>query len=96
MKLAVIPARGGSKRIPRKNIRPFCGKPIIAWSIAAARQSGCFDRVIVSTDDLSVRADVASPTTKGKAQQVLKEYLASRPAERDTLQVVPVHELEAA
>lgn len=58
MRLAVIPARGGSKRIPRKNIRPFCGKPIIAWSIEAARQSGCFDCVIVSTDDAEI-ADVA-------------------------------------
>lgn len=51
MRLAVIPARGGSKRIPRKNIRPFGGRPMIAWSIDAALQSGCFDRVIVSTDD---------------------------------------------
>ncbi len=51
MRLAIIPARGGSKRIPRKNIRLFGGKPIISWSIAAARQSGCFDRIIVSTDD---------------------------------------------
>jgi len=51
MKLAVIPARGGSKRIPRKNIKVFNSKPIIAWSIEAARQSGCFDRIIVSTDD---------------------------------------------
>jgi N-acylneuraminate cytidylyltransferase len=54
VKLAVIPARGGSKRIPRKNIRPFCGRPIIAWSIAAARDSDCFDRVIVSTDDAEI------------------------------------------
>lgn len=51
MRLAIIPARGGSKRIPRKNIRPFGGKPMIAWSIEAAQNSGCFDRVIVSTDD---------------------------------------------
>jgi len=51
VKLAVIPARGGSKRIPHKNIKPFCGRPIIAWSIAAARDSGCFERIIVSTDD---------------------------------------------
>lgn len=51
MRLAIIPARGGSKRIPRKNIKPFCGKPMIAWSIEAALQSGCFDSVIVSTDD---------------------------------------------
>ena len=51
MKLCVIPARGGSKRIPRKNIREFGGKPMIAWSIKAALASGCFDQVIVSTDD---------------------------------------------
>jgi len=51
MRLAVIPARGGSKRIPRKNIRPFLGKPMIGWSIEVALKSGCFDRVIVSTDD---------------------------------------------
>lgn len=48
---AIIPARGGSKRIPRKNIRLFNGIPMIAWSIQAAINSGCFDRVIVSTDD---------------------------------------------
>lgn len=56
MKLAVIPARGGSKRIPGKNIKPFGGKPIIAWSIEAARDSGCFDRIIVSTDDDAIAA----------------------------------------
>jgi pseudaminic acid cytidylyltransferase len=51
MKIAVIPARGGSKRIPRKNIKPFGGLPMIAWSIRAALASQCFDRIIVSTDD---------------------------------------------
>lgn len=49
--IAIIPARGGSKRIPRKNIRPFMGKPIIAYSIEVALQSGLFDEVMVSTDD---------------------------------------------
>lgn len=58
MRLAVIPARGGSKRIPRKNLRDFCGRPMISWSIDAARDSGCFDRVIVSTDDDEI-ADIA-------------------------------------
>jgi N-acylneuraminate cytidylyltransferase len=58
MKVAVIPARGGSKRIPRKNIKLFCGRPIIAWSIEAALQSGCFDHVVVSTDDTEI-AEVA-------------------------------------
>lgn len=58
MRIAIIPARGGSKRIPLKNIKPFCGKPMIAWSIEAALQSACFDQVIVSTDDAEI-AEVA-------------------------------------
>ncbi len=56
--VAVIPARGGSQRIPRKNIKNFHGKPIIAYSIQTALNSGCFDRVIVSTDDEEI-ADIA-------------------------------------
>ena len=58
MKIAVIPARGGSKRIPRKNIKEFCGKPMIAWTIASALESRLFDRIIVSTDDCEI-ADIA-------------------------------------
>jgi N-acylneuraminate cytidylyltransferase len=58
MNICVIPARGGSKRIPKKNIRDFNGKPIIAYSIDVAVKSNLFDRVIVSTDD-SVIADIA-------------------------------------
>lgn len=58
MKIAIIPARGGSKRILRKNIKGFCGKPMIAWSIEAAKKSGLFDHIIVSTDDVEI-ADVA-------------------------------------
>ena len=65
-RIAVIPARGGSKRIPRKNIRPFCGKPMIAWPIEAAIKSELFDQVIVSTDDEEIA-------------QVAKEYGASVP-----------------
>ena len=56
MRVAIIPARGGSKRIPRKNIKLFHGKPLIAYSIEAARNSGCFDQVIVSTDDPEIAA----------------------------------------
>lgn len=58
MNIAIIPARGGSKRIPRKNIKLFNGKPMIAWSIEAAQASRLFDRIIVSTDDIEI-ADVA-------------------------------------
>ena len=50
--LAIIPARGGSKRIPHKNIKPFLGRPIIAYSIEAALGSGLFEEVMVSTDDV--------------------------------------------
>lgn len=58
MRLCVIPARGGSKRIPRKNIKEFFGQPIISYSIKVAIASKCFDRVIVSTDDYEI-AEVA-------------------------------------
>jgi pseudaminic acid cytidylyltransferase len=58
MRIAVIPARGGSKRIPRKNIRDFFGKPMISWSIEAAKGSGIFDLIIVSTDDSEI-AEIA-------------------------------------
>jgi pseudaminic acid cytidylyltransferase len=58
MKIAVIPARGGSKRIPRKNVKDFCGYPMIAWPIEAAKASRLFDHIIVSTDDAEI-AEVA-------------------------------------
>lgn len=54
MTVAIIPARGGSKRIPKKNIKNFHGKPIIAYSIESALESGIFSRVIVSTDDIEI------------------------------------------
>ncbi|MGN0425600.1 MAG: pseudaminic acid cytidylyltransferase [Acetatifactor sp.] len=56
--LAIITARGGSKRIPRKNIKLFCGKPILQYSIEAALDSGCFDQVMVSTEDAEI-AEIA-------------------------------------
>ena len=58
MSICIIPARGNSKRIPRKNIKNFCGKPMIAWSIEKATQSGCFDQIIVNTDDDEI-ADIS-------------------------------------
>ena len=51
MRIAVIPARGGSKRIPRKNIKEFCGQAMIAWPINLVKKCGLFDHIIVSTDD---------------------------------------------
>lgn len=59
MSICVIPARGGSRRIPRKNLKVFCGAPIILYSIKTAQDCGLFDRVIVSTDDLDI-GEVAS------------------------------------
>ena len=67
--LAIIPARGGSKRIPHKNIKEFLGKPIIAYSIEAALKSGLFDEVMVSTDDEQIVA-------------IAKQYGASVPSMR--------------
>jgi pseudaminic acid cytidylyltransferase len=58
MRVAIIPARGGSKRIPRKNIKLFHGKPMISWSIKTALESKIFDRIIVSTDDSEI-AEIA-------------------------------------
>lgn len=58
MNVAIIPARGGSKRIPGKNVKDFCGRPIISYSISAAVESGCFDKIIISTDDEDI-AEVA-------------------------------------
>ena len=57
-RIAIIPARGGSKRIPRKNIKEFCGKPILAYSVEAALNSKLFDEVMVSTDDNEI-AEIA-------------------------------------
>jgi len=87
MNIAIIPARGGSRRIPRKNIKIFHGKPIIAYSIEAARKSNKFECVVVTTDDSEI-ASVAfeygatvyrRPSSLGKdeigTQQVVRECL---------------------
>jgi pseudaminic acid CMP-transferase len=89
MSVAIIPARGGSKRIPRKNIKDFGGRPMIAHSIVAALESGCFDRVLVSTDD---------PEIAEVARQWGADVPFMRPAELsdDTTATAPVilHALE--
>ena len=58
MSICIIPARGGSKRIPRKNVKLFCGKPIIEWTVSAAQSAGIFERIIVSTDDVEIMETV--------------------------------------
>ncbi len=83
-RLAIIPARSGSKRIPDKNIRDFFGKPVIAYSIAAAQQSGLFDAIHVSTDDdaiaaiaakFGVRPDFARPAALAGDDAPLRDVL---------------------
>ena len=59
MNIVIIPARGGSKRIPKKNLRAFRGKPMISWPIQAAKKANCFDKIIVSTDSTEI-ASIAS------------------------------------
>lgn len=89
MKLAVIPARGGSKRIPRKNIKMFCGKPMIVWSIEAALQSGCFDEVIVSTDDEEIAAVAQEAGAKVpfmRPRELADDYTGTIPVIRHAIQ----------
>ena len=68
--LAIIPARGGSKRLPRKNIADFHGKPLIQWTIEAAQKSGCFSEIIVSTDDEEIAAVAAKCWAKVERRSV--------------------------
>ncbi|NHI01395.1 pseudaminic acid cytidylyltransferase [Oceanimonas sp. MB9] len=94
-RVAIIPARGGSKRIPRKNIKTFCGKPMIAWSIAAAKVSGCFDKIIVSTDDLEI-AETArhwgAETPFMRPAALSDDYTGTIPVIRHAVQWLQAHE----
>ena len=83
MRLCIIPARGGSKRIPRKNIKEFHGHPIIAYSINAAIASQCFDKIIVSTDD----QEIADISIKYGAEV---PYLREAELSNDSIHVLPV------
>jgi pseudaminic acid cytidylyltransferase len=82
MNIAIIPARGGSKRIPKKNIREFCGKPIMAWPIETAQKSGLFDRIIVSTDDekiARVARQYGADVPFMRPRELADDYTATRP-----------------
>lgn len=82
MNIAVIPARGGSKRIPRKNVKEFAGKPMIAYAITAARESGLFEHVIVSTDDVQigeVAREWGAETPFVRPQDLANDYTATAP-----------------
>lgn len=85
--VAIIPARGGSRRIPRKNIRMFHGKPIIAYSIEAAKKSGLFDIVYVSTDDHDI-AEVAIDCGAmhiGRSEEMARDEVGTQEVMRDAL-----------
>ncbi len=91
MNIAIIPARGGSKRIPRKNLRPFCGKPIIAYSIEAARAAGVFDRIIVSTDDAEIQAmarEFGAETPFTRPPELADDHATTVPVIRHAVQWV--------
>lgn len=96
MRVAVIPARGGSKRIPRKNVKDFCGKPMIAWSIDAALACGCFDKVIVSTDDQDI-ADTArqwgAEVPFIRPEKLADDYTGTIPVIRHAVQWLQAHDI---
>lgn len=95
MRVAIIPARGGSKRIPRKNLKEFCGKPMIVWSIEAAKASGCFDKIIVSTDDQEI-ADIArewgAEVPFMRPPELSDDFTGTIPVIRHALQWLETHE----
>lgn len=95
--VVIIPARGGSKRIPRKNVKEFCGKPMIAWSIEAAKASGCFDKIIVSTDDREI-ADVAerwgAEVPFLRPNGLADDYTGTLPVIRHAVQWLSSHDVE--
>ncbi|NRH26810.1 pseudaminic acid cytidylyltransferase [Pseudomonas sp. MS19] len=89
MKLAVIPARGGSKRIPRKNIKNFCGKPMIAWSIEVALASGCFEHIVVSTDDdyiAEVAREYGASVPFTRPDELSGDYIGTTPVVNHAIQ----------
>lgn len=88
MRIAIIPARGGSKRIPRKNVREFRGKPMIAWSIEAALESLCFDQVVVTTDDediAKIAKDYGASVPFMRPAALADDYTATIPVLRHAL-----------
>lgn len=94
MNIAIIPARGGSKRIPRKNIKAFCGQPMLAYPIKAALNSGVIDRVIVSTDDAEI-ADIArqygAEVPFFRPAELADDYTGTTDVIRHTLQALLKH-----
>lgn len=87
--IAIIPARGGSKRIPRKNIRPFHGRPLISWSIRNLLESGIFSRVVVSTDDrevASISVDYGAEVPFLRPRELSDDRCPTAPVARHAIQ----------
>lgn len=87
--VVIIPARGGSKRIPRKNIRPFAGLPAMGWPLRAARASGCAARLVVSTDDAEIAATaraLGAETPFVRAPELSNDYAGTTEVVRDAVQ----------
>ena len=94
MNICVIPARGGSKRIPRKNIKKFNGKPIIAYSIEAALASSCIDQVIVSTDDQEiseVAKEYGAQVPFIRPEKLSTDYIATNPVISHAVEWMETH-----
>jgi pseudaminic acid cytidylyltransferase len=89
MNIAIIPARGGSKRIPRKNIKMFCGQPMIAYAIKAAQDSGLFERVLVSTDDAEIKTianSLGAETPFVRPAELANDFTATVPVVAHAIQ----------
>lgn len=89
MNIAIIPARGGSKRIPRKNIKEFCGQPMLAYPIKAALESGVIDKVIVSTEDEEIAVvarEYGAEVPFYRPVALADDHTGTSPVVRDTLQ----------
>lgn len=88
MKVGIIPARGGSKRIPGKNIKNFCGLPIIAWSIQAMKSTGIFDKIIVSTDSEEialVAIEYGAEVPYLRAKELANDFTGTTPVISDVV-----------
>lgn len=98
MKIAVIPARGGSKRIARKNIRDFAGQPMLAHAIGAARASGLFDRIVVSTEDeeiAAVAAQYGAETPFRRAATLADDHTGITAVIADAIRALAAEQAEA-
>lgn len=98
MNFAVIPARGGSKRIPKKNIKPFAGKPLIAYSIEAAKRCGLFERVIVSTDSeeiAGVAKSLGAETPFMRPPELANDFTSTQAVLKHALDFMKAHGCDA-